>query len=61
MLVVGGMVNAVPALRPVSAGWMRPIYDLDVLDDDLALLLRHRAVPFGMLGAGLAVATWRSC
>lgn len=56
-----GVVNAVPTLGLVSAEWMRSAYGLDFLDDDLALLLRHRAVLFGMLGAGLVVAMWRPC
>lgn len=56
--MVGG-VNAVPALGLVSAEWMRSAYGLGPLDDDLALLLRHRAVLFGMLGASLMVAAWR--
>ncbi|MFC8527273.1 hypothetical protein [Nocardia sp. NPDC057227] len=42
-----------------SAEWIGAAYGLQPLDDDLALLLRHRAVLFGVLGAGLMVAAVR--
>ncbi len=61
LLVVVGVVNAVPALGLVSAEWMRSAYGLGLSSNDLALLLRHRAVLFGMLGASLVVAAWRPC
>lgn len=59
LFVAAGVVTAAPAVGAGSAEWIGAAYGLQPLDDDLALLLRHRAVLFGVLGAGLIVAAVR--
>ncbi|MFC3965689.1 hypothetical protein [Nocardia jiangsuensis] len=59
LFVAAGVVTVAPAAGVGSAEWISGAYGLKPLDADLALLLRHRAVLFGVLGTGLIVAAVR--
>lgn len=50
-LVVGGLVHLLPLTGLAGAARLQSIYGLAVTDANLELLLRHRAVLFGLLGA----------
>ncbi|MBF6355538.1 phosphopantetheine adenylyltransferase [Nocardia higoensis] len=58
-LIAVGVLNAVPALGVVSVQRMREAYGLHAVDENVGLLLRHRAVLFGVLGIGLIVGARR--
>lgn len=58
-----GLVHLLPVVGVTGAAALRRLYGVDVTDPDLLLLLRHRAVLLGLLGAVLvgsvAVPAWR--
>ena len=50
-LVVVGLINLVPVLGVVSAQKIESVYAVSLTGPDLAILMRHRALLFGILGA----------
>ncbi|EFQ82155.1 hypothetical protein HMPREF0063_12679 [Aeromicrobium marinum DSM 15272] len=55
LLVVAAVIHALPVIGVVSSERVAALYAITVDGTDLAVLLRHRAVLFGVL-AGLLVA-----
>jgi len=56
-LVIAGIVHLLP-LAGLSRARLPKLYGISAPGDDLALLLRHRAVLFGLLGALLVGAAF---
>lgn len=50
-LLVVGLVNFVPVIGVFSAQKLESAYSVAIAGNDLAILLRHRALLFGALGA----------
>jgi uncharacterized membrane protein len=50
-LVVVGLINIVPVIGVISAQKLESTYFVTLAGNDLAILLRHRALLFGILGA----------
>ena len=50
-LVAAGLVHLIPAIGALGAGALERVYGVAPADPTLLLLLRHRAVLFGVLGA----------
>lgn len=63
LLGVAGLIHLLPVPGLLGAEMLARLYGITVDDPGLALLLRHRALLFGLLGAGLLIAaarpTWR--
>ena len=59
LFAIPGLINLYPLVGVLGAKQLESLYGVDVAAPDLALLLRHRAVLFGLLGALLLAATWR--
>ncbi len=59
MLVIVGIIHLLPLSGVLGAAQLTALYGLDFGDPDLAVLMRHRAVLFGLLGAFLLVAAFR--
>jgi hypothetical protein len=57
-LLLVALLHALPLAGVLGAARLQMLYGVDVQDPALELLLRHRAVLFGMLAAGLATAAW---
>jgi hypothetical protein len=51
LLVVVGLINLAPVVAVTSAKRVQRMYAVDVASPDLEILLRHRAVLFGIVGA----------
>lgn len=51
VLAVAGVVHMLPATGAVGARSLARLYDVEVEDPDVVLLLRHRAVLFVVVGA----------
>lgn len=51
-LIFVGLLHAVPAISGLSASRLASLYKVDADDKVLLVLLRHRAVLFGILAAG---------
>jgi hypothetical protein len=51
-----GLIHLVPLPGVLGAESLHRLYGIELLDSDLVLLLRHRAVLFGLLGLALLAA-----
>lgn len=59
MLVIAGIIHVLPLAGVVGSARLSALYGLDFSDPNLAILMRHRAVLFGLLGALLIVAAFK--
>ena len=50
-LVVDGLINFGPVIGVISAQKLESAYSVTLAGNDLAILMRHRALLFGILGA----------
>jgi hypothetical protein len=51
ILILVGLINLYPAVGILSAELLAGLYKIDIPINDIHILLRHRAVLFGLLGA----------
>lgn len=51
LLIVVGLINVLPVMGVLSAQRLQSLYGLAALESELSLLLRHRALLFGLLGS----------
>ena len=51
ILVIVGLINLFPVIGITSPEVLIRLYDIDALDGDLLILMRHRALLFGIIGA----------
>lgn len=49
-LVIAGLINLYPLIGVISAEELTRLYGVTLESSDLILLMRHRAILFGMLG-----------
>lgn len=59
VLLIAALIHLLPVAGMLGAGPLGRLYGIDAADPNLALLLRHRAVLFGLLGGFLLVAALR--
>ena len=59
LFVAAGLVNLLPVAGVLGAERLEALYGLPFAGDDLLLLMRHRAVLFGLLGAFIIAAGFR--
>lgn len=48
-----GMINFVPIVGALSAGYLEQLYQVRIKGPEIELLLRHRAILFGIVGGVL--------
>ena len=64
ILFVTGVVNALPLMGVISGARLQSLYGVAIDDPNLLILMRHRAVLFGLLGgfiiASVFVPGWRT-
>jgi hypothetical protein len=58
-LLLAALIHLLPVSGVLGAAQLERLYGITVDGPDLAILLRHRAVLFGLLGVFLAVAAFR--
>ena len=58
-LVIVGIIHLLPVTGALSADRLSALYGIPVDDPNLELLMRHRAVLFGLLGAFLLYAAFQ--
>lgn len=58
-LVAAGVLHLAPLSGLVSAARLQALYGLPLREPGLVLLLRHRALLFGLLGGLLLLGAWR--
>lgn len=59
LLLLAGVIHLLPLPGLLGAGALERLYGLAITSPDLEILLRHRAVMFGLLGALLVAAAFR--
>ena len=59
MLIIVGVIHLLPLSGVLGAEQLSRLYGLSFADNNHAILMRHRAVLFGMLGMLLVVAAFR--
>ena len=59
LLLVAGAINLIPVVGVISAEQLHRLYDISVTDGDLVILMRHRAVLFGLVGAFIVYSAFR--
>lgn len=63
-LLLSGLLNAVPALGLIGGSQLASLYGMPFEDASLRILMRHRALLFGLLGGAMIVAAflpaWRT-
>ena len=58
-LIGAGLINFAPVLGVLSAHQIVQAYGVDVSGPDLEILLRHRAVLFGLVGSFILYSAYR--
>ena len=59
MLVIAGIIHLLPLGGFMSSQRLQTMYGITAPDANLEILLRHRAILFGLLGAYLVLAAFR--
>lgn len=59
MLVVVGIIHLLPVAGVVGSERLATLYGISFSDPNLAILMRHRAVLFGLLGLFFVIAAFR--
>lgn len=63
-LLLAGALNALPLIGVLGADRLQALYGLPFESDSLRILMRHRALLFGLLGGGMMAAAfiphWRT-
>jgi hypothetical protein len=59
LFVIVGLINFTPVIGVLGAARLESLYGQPFVGEDLLLLLRHRAVLFGLLGGLLIAAAFR--
>lgn len=58
LLIIAGIIHLLPLSGLLGSAQLGRLYGLDFSDPNLAILMRHRAVLFGMLGVFLVYAAF---
>jgi len=59
MLLIVAAIHAIPAVGALGVPRLNTLYDVEIVGNDLAILMRHRAILFGLLGILFAYAAFR--
>ncbi len=60
LLILAGAINLAPLVGVLGAERLRSLYGIEAASPELAILLRHRALLFGVVGGLLVAAAFRS-
>lgn len=59
LLVAVGVINVAPLVGVVSVEQLKQLYDVDLASTDLIILMRHRAVLFGLVGSFIVFSAFK--
>ena len=58
-LLVAGIINLLPVAGVLGVPWLQSLYAIQIGTVDIEILLRHRALLFGIIGVVLIAAVFR--
>ena len=50
LVIFAGLINFLPVMGLISASRLQALYSIELSDPNLVVLMRHRALLFGLLG-----------
>ena len=59
-LLIAGVINLYPVVGVISVDQLEKLYSVSLDNGDLIILMRHRAILFGLLGTFLIYSAFRS-
>lgn len=59
LLLIVGVINFLPLIGIISTEQLGKLYSISVNDDNLAILMRHRALLFGLIGGFIIFAAFK--
>jgi len=59
ILVLVGVMNFYPVMGVLSVDTLRNLYGVTIIDNDLLILMKHRAVMLGIIGVFMVIAAFR--
>lgn len=59
LLILAGIIHIIPITGVVGAASLHSLYGVEISDDNLLLLMRHRAILFALLGGFLILAAFK--
>ncbi len=59
ILILVGLINFYPIVGVLSAKMLSGLYVIDIQDNNILILLRHRAILFGLLGVFLIYSSFK--
>ncbi len=59
LILLAGVINFLPVVGVVSAARLEGLYGVDIADQTLEILLRHRAALFGVVGGFMIFAAFK--
>ena len=57
-LVISGLINFLPIMGIFGSEKLHSLYGITIKDADLLILMRHRAILFGLIGTFMLASTW---
>lgn len=58
LLIIVGLINFLPVLGVLSAAKLSQAYSIELLGNDIVILMRHRALLFGVVGGFVLVSVF---
>lgn len=58
-LIIAAIIHLLPTMGVLGAQQLSTLYQLDLSEPNIAILMRHRAILFGLLGAFLMWAAFK--
>ncbi|MDX1497883.1 MAG: hypothetical protein R3352_10030 [Salinisphaeraceae bacterium] len=59
LLLIVGLINFLPVIGLFVSGRMQTMYGVDLSDPNLMILMRHRALLFGLVGGFILLAAFK--
>lgn len=59
LLLLVGLINFLPVLGVISADKLSSAYAIDLMSQDLIILMRHRALLFGLVGGFVILSVFK--
>ena len=59
LLITVGLINFLPVIGIISAGKLSAAYAVELIGNDIVILMRHRALLFGLIGGFMLYSVWK--